>query len=139
MISGEYSHTLDAKNRVTLPSKLREQLGGAVVMTKSVDKCILLYPIDSWTEYTDRLEKLPETETRRVKRYIYSSAFETSVDVHGRVLIAQNLCDYAELKKNITIIGMGNHVEIWDEDEWKREMNAENADEIASLLIKLGF
>ena len=97
MFCGEYSHNLDAKKRIILPSKLREQLGDGVVMTKSVDRCVALYPVERWNAFTAKLDSLPDIETRQVKRFLYSAAFETSVDGQGRILIAPNLCDYASL------------------------------------------
>lgn len=139
MISGEYSHTLDAKNRMILPAKLREKLGSDVVMTKSVDKCIAVYPVQSWNSFTEKLEALPDMETRKAKRFLYSAAFETSIDTHGRIQLAANLCEYALLDKNVKVIGVGDHVEIWDEKLWNSEINAEDADEVAQTLIRLGF
>ncbi len=139
MISGEYSHTLDAKKRMILPAKLREKLGGCVIMTKSVDRCISLYPMQSWQTFTEKLESLPDMETRAAKRFLYSAAFETTIDSHGRIQLASNLCEYARLDKNVKVIGVGDHIEIWDEKAWDAEINSENGDEIANTLIRLGF
>ena len=139
MFCGEYSHNLDAKKRIILPSKLREQLGDDVVMTKSVDKCVALYPIERWNTFTSKLDSLPDIETRQVKRFLYSAAFETSVDAQGRVLVAPNLCEYASLSKSVKVIGVGDHIEIWDEELWRDENSSENTADIANVLIKLGF
>ena len=139
MFCGEYSHNLDAKKRIILPSKLREQLGENVVMTKSVDPCVALYPIERWNTFTARLDSLPDIETRQVKRFLYSAAFETSVDAQGRILIAPNLCDYASLCKSVKVIGVGDHIEIWDEKLWSNENSSENTADMANILIKLGF
>ena len=139
MFCGEYSHNLDAKKRIILPSKFREQLGENVVMTKSVDPCVALYPIERWNTFTARLDSLPDIETRQVKRFLYSAAFETSVDAQGRILIAPNLCDYASLCKSVKVIGVGDNIEIWDEKLWSNENSSENTADIANILIKLGF
>lgn len=139
MFCGEYSHNLDAKKRIILPSKLREQLGDGVVMTKSVDRCVALYPVERWNAFTAKLDSLPDIETRQVKRFLYSAAFETSVDGQGRILIAPNLCDYASLTKSVKVIGVGDHIEIWDDALWAEENSSENTADIANVLIKLGF
>lgn len=139
MFFGEYCHNLDNKKRILLPSKLRSELGENVVMTKSVDRCIALYPISSWNSFTSKIDSLPDIETRQVKRFLFSAAFETSVDSQGRVLIAPNLCEYASLGKSAKVVGVGDHIEIWNEEFWEKENNSENTAEIASVLIKLGF
>ena len=118
MFCGEYSHNLDAKKRVSLPSRLREELGETVVMTKNVDKCISLYSMSRWEDFTAKLETLPQTETRMIKRFLFSAAFETNVDGQGRVLISPTLCEYASLTRAVKIIGVGDHIEIWDEESW---------------------
>ncbi len=139
MFCGEYSHNLDVKKRINLPSKMRERLGENVVMTKSVDKCVAVYPMERWSAFTAKLDSLPDTETRQVKRFLYSAAFETSVDGQGRILIAPNLCEYASLGKAVKVIGVGDHIEIWDEALWSEENSSENTADIANVLIKLGF
>ncbi len=139
MFCGEYSHNLDAKKRIILPSKLREQLGENVVMTKSVDKCVSLYTAERWSTFTAKLDSLPDIETRQVKRFLYAAAFETTVDAQGRILIAPNLCEYASLGKAVKVIGVGDHIEIWDESLWSEENSSENTADITNILIKLGF
>lgn len=139
MFCGEYSHNLDSKKRIILPSKLREQLGDGVVMTKSVDKCVAVYPIKRWESFTEKLDSLPDTETRQVKRFLYSAAFETTVDAQGRILITPNLCDYAKLDRSVKVIGVGDHIEIWDEGLWNNENSSENTADIVNVLVKLGF
>ncbi len=139
MFCGEYSHNIDSKNRITLPSKLRDELGEKVFMTRSVDKCVALYPEERWIEFTKKIDSLPDIETRQVKRFLLSAAFETTVDSHGRLLIHPNLCKYAGLTKGVTVIGVGDHVEIWDETLWANENDSENTADITNILIKLGF
>ena len=139
MFFGEYSHNLDSKNRMSLPSKLRDELGERVVMTKNVDKCISLYPYERWIAYTQRLETLPVTETRMVKRFLFSAAVDTTVDASGRILISPILCAYAGIDKSVKVIGVGDHIEIWNESSWENELSSENTADITNLLIKLGF
>jgi MraZ protein len=139
MFCGEYSHNLDAKKRILLPTKLREELGESVVMTKSVDTCVALYPLSRWETYTEKINSLPDIEARQIKRFLYAAAFPTTVDAQGRVLISPNLCDYASLTKAVKVIGVGDHIEIWDESKWAEENSSENTADLTGLLIKLGF
>lgn len=139
MLSGEYSHTLDTKNRLILPAKLREELGADIVLTKSVDSCVSLYTRKSWLAFTEKLDALPDTETRLVKRFLYSAAFETSIDAQGRLLIPPHLCQYAGLTKNVKVIGVGNRVEIWDAAAWDQTISAVDIDQVISTMEKLGL
>lgn len=139
MFLGEYSHTLDLKNRVTLPSKLRDEMGGRAVLVKSIDKCVSVYNTAAWTAYTAKLDALPGTEARALKRFIYSSAFEAEFDSQGRILIPANLCQYAELEKNIRVIGAGDHVELWSEDAWTETQESADTAAMEATMIRLGF
>ncbi len=139
MFLGEYSHMLDTKNRVTLPSKLRDEMGGRAVLTKSIDKCVSVYNTAAWATYTAKLDALPGTEARALKRFIYSSAFEAEFDAQGRILIPANLCEYAGLDKNIKVIGAGDHVELWSETVWNENQSAADTAEMEAMMIRLGF
>ena len=139
MLSGEYSHTLDAKNRLILPAKLREELGSDIVLTKSVDSCVSLYTKESWRAFTEKLDVLPDTETRHVKRFLYSAAFETTIDAQGRLLIPPHLCQYAGLTKNVKVIGVGNRVEIWNADTWEQTISSVDLNQVIATMEKLGL
>lgn len=137
--TGEYRHSIDPKNRMFLPANLREILGNDIVMTKGMDPCVSVYPMESWELFTEKLNSLPEIQSRRIKRFIYSSATKTTPDSQGRVLMPQNLREYAGLDKNVYVIGVGDHVEIWDEDKWNAENAGMNSDEVVETLVALGF
>lgn len=139
MFLGEYSHTLDTKNRITLPSKLRDEMGVVAVLAKSIDKCVSVYSTSAWNSYTEKLDTLPGTETRVLKRFIYSSAFEAEFDSQGRILIPANLCAYAGLEKNVKIIGAGDHVELWSESVWDETQSETDTAAMEAMMIKLGF
>ena len=139
MFLGEYSHTLDLKNRITLPSKLRDEMGGRAVLTKSIDKCVSVYNTAAWSAYTAKLDALPGTEARALKRFIYSSAFEAEFDAQGRILIPANLCEFAELEKNIKVIGAGDHVELWSESAWTENQASTDTAAMEATMIRLGF
>ncbi len=139
MFCGEFLHTLDAKKRLVLPSKFREELGCEVVMSRNFDKCISLYPSESWKQFCSKLDELPATKTKSARRFLYASAFETVLDSQSRLLISPNLCEYASLEKNVAVIGVGDHIEIWDAQLWEEEKNSENAAQIEATLAELGL
>lgn len=139
MISGKYDFSLDAKNRVFVPAKLRDELGEQIVMVKGIDECISVYPLAGWESFCAKLEALPKTEIRHVKRFLYASAIECKIDGQGRVIIPTPLRDYAKVEKHAIIIGVGDHAEIWSQDGWTAEEEKANSSNMEEMLIKLGF
>lgn len=135
---GEFKHSVDPKNRVFLPSSLREEMGEEVYVLKGVDPCIAVYTADGWEAFTAKLNSLPEIQARRVKRTLLASACKTKIDSQGRILITPSHRQYAGLEKSVYVVGVGNHIEIWDENKWLAE-NAIESEELAETLISLGF
>ncbi|MDQ5902237.1 MAG: transcriptional regulator MraZ [Patescibacteria group bacterium] len=142
MFIGEYSHSVDPKKRLALPSKFRGELGNRVVVTRGLDRCLFVYPMKVWEEIASKLGNLPvgESGTRSFIRLMLSGAVDTELDSQGRVLLPEYLKNDAGLKKEVTIVGIYNRLEIWDEDAWKKyKQNAEkNTGKIAEELGKLG-
>ncbi|MCX7694115.1 MAG: division/cell wall cluster transcriptional repressor MraZ [Caloramator sp.] len=142
MFIGEYSHALDAKNRMIVPAKFREGLGGKFIITKGLDGCLYVYPIDEWKKLEDKLKQLPLTnkDARAFVRFFFSGASEVEIDKQGRALIPQNLIEYANIEKEIVSIGVSNRIEIWSKDKWI-EYNEQNIDydEIAEKMSQLGI
>ncbi len=142
MFIGEYSHSVDPKKRLALPSKFRGELGNRVVVTRGLDRCLFVYPMRVWEEIASKLGNLPvgESGTRSFIRLMLSGAVDTELDSQGRVLLPEYLKNDAGLKKEVTIVGIYNRLEIWDEDAWKKyKQNAEkNTGKIAEELGKLG-
>jgi len=143
MFIGEYQHNVDPKKRLALPSKFRKELGAQVVVTRGLDKCLFVYPIKIWKELAEKLGTLPmgESTTRSFVRLMLAGAVDVDLDVQGRILLPEYLKEYAGLDKNVTVAGLFNRLEIWDEEKWKSyKMKAEeNTDEIAEQLGKLGI
>ncbi len=139
MFLGEYEHALDAKNRIFIPAKYREELGETFVITKSVDKCLTVYTMAEWEKLKEKLDALPGTKSRQIKRFIYANASDVQSDSQGRVLISSALREYAGIEKNAVIIGVGSYLEIWSEEEWNREKDAEVSEDIAHLMEELDF
>ncbi len=128
---GEYHHSLDAKKRLFIPSKFRELLGEDFAISRTNEKCLLLFSADGWSQYVSRLlEGLP-ADTKKLSRKVFSQTTYATPDAQGRVIIPTNLCEQAELEKNVAIIGVGNHVEIWSDKNWA-ELSEELSDEALS-------
>lgn len=143
MFIGEYSHAVDEKKRLAVPSKFRGELKKTVVVTRGLDKCLFVYPMKAWEELAGKLGNLPvgEASTRSFTRLMLAGAVDVPVDKQGRILIPDYLKDYAGLKRNVVIAGLYNRLEIWDEKKWEEyKLSAEkNSDEIAEQLGKLGI
>lgn len=143
MFLGEYQHSLDAKGRITIPSRFREELGERFVATKGLDNCIFLYPLDEWQKVEEKLKTLPMTraDVRSFVRFFFSGALETELDKQGRTILSSNLRNYAEIEKDVTVIGVGARVEIWSTDKWESyNANAEKSfADIAENLVDLGI
>ena len=143
MFIGEYSHSIDPKKRLALPSKFRKELGKQVVITRGLDKCLFVYPLKTWKELAEKLGTLPmgESATRSFVRLMLAGAVDSDVDSQGRVLLPEYLKEYATLDRSVTIAGLFNRLEIWDEKKWSdyRSKAEENTDEVAEQLGKLGI
>ena len=140
---GEYEHSVDAKGRVIMPAKLREDIGEKFIVTKGLDGCLFAYSITEWTNFEEKLKTLPLTNknARDFVRFFLSGAVECEIDKQGRFLIPGNLRTYATLEKDIIIIGVGTRIEIWNKEEWTKYSSDENisADEIAENMTMLGI
>lgn len=143
MFIGEHQHSIDPKKRLALPSKFRKELGKKIVVTRGLDKCLFIYPIKVWQELAEKLGTLPmgESGTRSFVRVMLAGATDVDVDSQGRILIPDYLKEYAGLDKNVTVAGLFNRLEIWDEKKWESysESAIKNTDEIAEQLGKLGI
>ncbi|QQS20703.1 MAG: division/cell wall cluster transcriptional repressor MraZ [Candidatus Moraniibacteriota bacterium] len=142
MFIGEYTHSIDAKKRLALPSKVRSELGERVVVTRGLDRCLFVYPIKTWETLAEKLGSMPigEGGTRSFVRLLLAGAFDTEVDSQGRILIPESLKSYAGLSKDVIVVGLWNRLEVWDEQSWKGYQKAaeENSERIAEELGKIG-
>ena len=142
-LKGEYNHSVDAKGRMIVPSKLRERLGLSFVVTRGMDGCLNAYPNDEWELFENKLSKLPTTnaQARQFVRFFMGSADDVEVDNQGRVLLSPALRKFADITKDVTIVGMGDHVEIWSREKWDEQNNVEDIDfdEIAKGFEELGI
>jgi MraZ protein len=135
---GEYEHSVDAKGRLILPAKFREELGDTFIATRGLENCLFIYPQKEWAIQDQKLEKLSlfDPQARAVKRYMYGGAAELEVDKQGRVLIPLSLRQYAKLDKDVIVAGVSNRVEIWSKENWL-SYNAETEKHIEAMAAKL--
>jgi MraZ protein len=143
MFIGEYNHSLDPKNRLIIPSKFREQLGEAFVMTKGLDNCLFVYSIDEWRVVEEKLKTLPMTnkDARAFVRFFFAGASECEIDKQGRTLVPSNLKEYANVDKDVVIIGVSTRIEIWSLEEWNKFNNDADIsyEDVAEKMSQLGI
>lgn len=143
MFLGEYQHSLDTKGRLIVPAKFRDGLGESFVVTKGLDSCLFAYPKREWEIFEDKLKQLPLTNpgARKFVRFFFAGAIECDLDNQGRIMIPQNLREYASLKKDIVSIGVNNRVEIWNRDGWSEYNDEDNfiSNELAFEMENLGI
>jgi MraZ protein len=143
MLIGKYTHDLDPKKRLTLPSKWRNDLGKKVVVTSGLDASLFIFPIQEWEVVAQKLasSSFGNQDTRSFNRFILGNAFETDVDASGRIVIPDSLKSFAHLSEKVVLAGMYSRVELWDEKAWEANISKVNgeADILASRLSELGI
>ena len=125
MLLGEHAHTIDDKNRLTLPARFRHAFGDGIVVTRGIDGCLDAYTRADWDKLIeDRLAGLDplSKEGRRMQRHFYSAAIEADLDKQGRVILSAALLEHAKLGRDVVVAGVHDHLEIWDREAWRREL-----------------
>ncbi len=143
MLIGEHLHTLDDKNRISLPAKFRSELGKKVVVTRGLDTCLFVYSLKEWKKFTDSLANLSmgQSSSRAFNRFLLGGAVETDVDTSGRILIPDFLITFAGLSGKSIVAGVNNRVEIWNEASWRTYTASveREADTLAERLGEIGM
>lgn len=140
MFMGEFKHNLDTKGRVIMPSKFRDNLGDKFVITKGFDSCLSIYSLKDWESLQAKLATMPMTnaDARNIRRMIVGGATELEPDKQGRILIPITLRNYANIEKEVSIIGNIDHIEVWSSDMWEKASNVD-ADLAANNLYNAGI
>jgi MraZ protein len=117
---GEFQHTVDQKGRLAIPAKFREELADGAVVTRGLDKCLVIYPRSEWASLAERVSRLPQTQpnVRTLSRLLFSGAVDLSLDSQGRTILPQYLRKYAGIAANVAVIGLYQRIEVWGLDEW---------------------
>ncbi|HRY29953.1 MAG TPA: division/cell wall cluster transcriptional repressor MraZ [Elusimicrobiota bacterium] len=121
-LGGEYQHTLDGKRRVFIPARLRSSVA-RFVLTRGLEGCVSLYTEGAWKKLLEKLQNLPvanKSQARAFKRLLISGATLEEVDGQGRLLVPESLGRYAGIRKDVMIIGMDTHIEIWSSEKWNK-------------------
>jgi len=141
MFLGEYEHTIDDKNRLTLPARFRDALAGGVVLTRGLDDCLAVYARKDWNALVDaRLGTLDpfSKEARDLKRFFFSAASDAELDKQGRVLVPPALLRHGRLGREVVVAGVHDHLEIWDRSAWNDNVTKVegSADDVAERLAE---
>jgi MraZ protein len=122
MFMGEYQHALDDKGRLIMPAKFRDGLGEHFVITRGLDNCLFVYPLQEWHLLEQKMKSLPFTKSdaRAFTRFFFSGAAECELDKQGRVLIPVNLREHAHLIRDAVVIGVSSRLEIWSREVWQQ-------------------
>jgi len=142
MFWGEYSHQLDEKGRLIIPARYRTHLTPHAVLTRGLDRNLVIYPQDAWRTVSDRLNQMPITHptARALRRLLFSGAVELALDRQGRIVIPSYLRDYAQLNGEVLIAGMESFLELWEPANWRTTLNdVSHTLAEAEHLLKLGI
>lgn len=143
MFYGEFEHSIDRKGRLILPAKFREVAKNQFVekffVTRGLDKCLFMFSEEEWRSQENKFKSMPFTkqQSRTFNRLLFSGAVEASFDKQGRILLPQYLKDFADIKKDVMIVGVSNRIEIWAKDKWQEFFTntRQSFEEIAEKLM----
>ncbi|MFI3227278.1 MAG: division/cell wall cluster transcriptional repressor MraZ [Clostridia bacterium] len=138
-MKGEYYHSIDAKGRMIIPNKLRDELGENLVVTRGFDGCLYVYSEENWQQLENQIKLLPQTKRKTLERFVLSKAVDCSLDSQGRILIPATLRTFASLTKDVAIIGVLERAEIWDKEKWDEYNDTLSPEEIEKAMEDIGF
>ena len=138
-VTGEYQHSVDSKGRLFMPSRLREELGESFMVCKGLGGCLFVYSQENWGNFEKKVNSLPLSQSIQMQRTVFPTAYKCVVDAQGRILLTQKLREYAGIEKNVTVIGLGNHAEIWSSDKWDQLSSGCTEEVMAAAMDSLGF
>ena len=127
---GSYKHSLDAKKRVFIPSKFREELGDEFYITRKFDTYLSVYTAEEWQVFVDKIDKIPESDAVEMQDFLLGAAQKCSPDSNGRIILDDELLSHAGITKNLVFIGAGRQIRIWAEEEWTKRESARDLNSI---------
>ena len=140
MLGGEFRHNLDPKNRIFIPSKLREELGSSFVIAKSLrEKCLVAYSLEEWDKYMAPLNEQNRKLQEKTKRFLNASVADATPDSQGRIVLPKHLVEYAGIEKGIVIVGCYNYAEIWSEEAYDKLREDEDVEAMIAELESIGL
>ena len=141
MFMGEYNHTVDAKGRLIIPSRFREELKNEFIVTKGLDGCLFVFPGNEWQIFEEKLKALPLTNknARQFSRFFVAGATPCELDRQGRILVPQTLREFASLEKDVVLTGNLNRIEVWSKEKWNEICDYDDMDSIAESMQDMGI
>lgn len=140
MFTGEFEHSVDSKNRIFVPAKFRDELGDTFMVARDIRGPILkIYSLEGWQEYLAPIKAQERKIAEKALRYLHRNAAQVSPDSQGRIVLSASLLDYAEIEKEAVVVGCSDYCEIWSAENYKAEIESEDADEIRGELERLGL
>lgn len=136
---GSYSHTLDAKKRVFIPSKFREDLGEEFYITRKFGTYLSIYTADDWQAYVEKIEKLPESIAEEIQDFILGAAQKCVPDASGRIILEDRLLKHAKIDKNVVFVGAGKQIRVWAEDLWNERENTRDFTKMREIMSQYGL
>ena len=140
MLSGEFRHLVDTKNRLFIPAKHREELGESFMIVRSIrENCLQVYSMEEWERYIEPIKRMDRKDSERILRTLHRNAVNVSADTQGRVILSQSLVEHAQITKGAVVVGCGTYAEIWSEEIYEKALEAEDLDDIKSVLESFGL
>ena len=140
MFTGEYAHNVDSKNRIFVPARFREELGESFIVARDIrGERLKVFSLEGWQEYIAPIMNQERKLSEKAIRYLHRNALQVSPDSQGRILLTKDLLSYAGIVKDAVIVGCSSYVEIWSAENYEREVESEDADEIRRELEMFGL
>ena len=140
MLTGEYKHALDPKKRLFIPAKHREELGPSFIIVRDIrESCLKVHSLESWQAFVEPIQKMPRAQSEKILRFLHASLAQVTPDSQGRVVLPQELVEYATIDRSIVVVGCGAYAEIWAEDVYDENKAQINVGEMIAELEELGL
>ena len=140
MLSGEFRHQVDTKNRLFIPAKHREELGESFMIVRSIrENCLQVYSMEEWDKYIEPIKKMDRKDSERILRTLHRNAVNVSADTQGRVTLSTSLIEHAQITKGAVVVGCGTYAEIWSEEIYEKALEEEDLEDIKSVLESFGL
>ena len=136
---GSFKHSLDAKKRVFIPSKFRDDLGDEFYITRKFDTYLSIYTADDWAAYVEKIERLPESEAVEIQDFLLGAAQKCVPDASGRIILDDRLLKHAKIEKNIAFVGSGRQIRVWAEEIWNEREQNRNYDKMREIMRQYGL
>ena len=136
---GSYNHSLDAKKRVFIPAKFRDELGDTFYITRKFDAYLSVYTAEGWDAYLEKIEKLPESVAAEIQDFILGGAQKCTIDSSGRIIIDERLLRHAKINKNVVFVGAGRQIRVWAEELWEEREQTRDFEKMRQILGEYGL